>query len=245
MKKLKGTQVSVAYKLLMDTLNLPVAKWIYYNLKQNVKALSPSNKAIEAKREEMFKWLKRLDTGAFDPEDETVQNTERDFTSRLEKEEYKIEFSRLPMSKLVALSVFQIMLLEELMWDNLDITSLHCDSTTKLLELTHEDVAQVSYYLEYLAKIPNTQAVYIPLSKTIKNIEQVWKPIAKQYLEDYNAIEDKAIASEKYNEQIKNNKLVIEVSSFKVPESDYINWQQIFILQDILGDDIIIYWEEE
>ena len=91
MKKLKGTQVSVAYKLLMDTLNLPVAKWIYYNLKQNVKALSPSNKAIEAKREEMFKWLKRLDTGAFDPEDETVQNTERDFTSRLEKEEYKID----------------------------------------------------------------------------------------------------------------------------------------------------------
>jgi len=52
---MKGTQVAVAHKMLMDIMNYPIAKSIFFQLKQNLKALKYANDKIEDKREILFK----------------------------------------------------------------------------------------------------------------------------------------------------------------------------------------------
>lgn len=242
---MKGTQVAVAHKMLMDIMNYPIAKSIFFQLKQNLKALKSANDKIEDKREILFKWLKRLDTGAFDPEDADVQNAETALTKRLEETKFDVQLSKLPIPSMLSLSVFHIMLMKDLWWDLLDTSSLWADIETKTVTITHENMAMVSYYFDYLAKIPWTQMSYSSLSFSINSIEKVWWPIAKEYKAEYDANEDKAAAAEIYNNKLKANDITIELAVYTIPESDYINAQQIFVLQEALGEDLIIFWEGE
>jgi len=52
---MKGTQVAVAHKMLMDIMNYPIAKSIFFQLKQNLKAIKIANDKIESERELIFK----------------------------------------------------------------------------------------------------------------------------------------------------------------------------------------------
>jgi len=58
--------------------------------------------------------LKRLDTGAFDPEDADVQNAETALTKRLEETKFDVQLSELSIPSMLALSVFHIMLMKDL-----------------------------------------------------------------------------------------------------------------------------------